>query len=60
MNIATSAIQDIDEIFRLYKCAQVFQRTKESVVVWPDFERELVYQRGLQVALFEIKIDSEV
>lgn len=42
MNISNSNINDIDEIFRLYKLASDYQRSKKTVVVWPEFERGLV------------------
>ena len=29
-------IEDIDEIFRLYKIASNYQKSKKTVVVWPD------------------------
>lgn len=34
-------MNDIDEIFRLYKIATDFQKTKFSVS-WPEFERKLI------------------
>ena len=42
MIIINSTIKDIDEIFRLYKIATEYQRAKKTVVVWPEFERQLV------------------
>lgn len=41
MKIINSTIQDIDEIFRLYKIATDFQKTRYSVH-WPEFEPSLV------------------
>lgn len=42
MKIENSTTEDIDEIFRLYKLAADYQRSKKTVVVWPEFERSLV------------------
>jgi ribosomal protein S18 acetylase RimI-like enzyme len=41
MMIENSTIEDIDEIFRLYKLATDYQATRNSVC-WPAFERSLV------------------
>jgi len=42
MKIINSTSSDIDEIFRLYRLAADYQRSKKTVVVWPEFERSLV------------------
>ena len=41
MEIKNSASNDINEIFRLYKIATDFQKTRFSVH-WPEFEKILV------------------
>lgn len=41
MEIQNSVLKDIDEIFRLYKIATDFQKTKYTVH-WPEFERGLI------------------
>jgi ribosomal protein S18 acetylase RimI-like enzyme len=41
MTISNSTIDDIDEIFRLYRIATAYQKTKEAVA-WPEFDRKLV------------------
>ena len=41
MIISNSTIDDIDEIFRLYRIATAYQQTKEAVT-WPEFDRKLV------------------
>ena len=41
MDIQNSRLKDIDEIFRLYKIATEFQKTKFAVH-WPEFERSLI------------------
>lgn len=41
MQISNSTINDIDEIFRLYRIATAYMATKNSVR-WPEFERSIV------------------
>ena len=40
MKIENCTAEDIDEIFRLYGIASAYQKTKQTVVVWPQFERQ--------------------
>lgn len=42
IQIKNSAAADIPEIFRLYDFASAYQKSKQTVVVWPQFERLLV------------------
>ena len=42
MEIENCTMKDIDEIFRLYRIASAYQQSKQTVVVWPEFERKLV------------------
>jgi len=42
MKIANCTIHDIDTIFELYAIATAYQKAKQTVVVWPVFERELI------------------
>lgn len=60
MDISNCTIQDIDEIFRLYKIASDFQRAKEEVTVWPEFDRELVESEIHDNRQWKITIDGEV
>jgi ribosomal protein S18 acetylase RimI-like enzyme len=41
MEISNSTMEDIDEIFRLYRLAVVYQKMKNAVC-WPEFEHSLV------------------
>lgn len=41
LQIHNSNINDLDEIFRLYRIATDFQKTK-SAVQWPEFDRTLI------------------
>ena len=54
--IQNSNINDIDEIFRLYKIATEFQKTK-FMVHWPEFKKNLsdpygTLKRGRELELF--------
>ncbi|AIZ43296.1 GNAT family N-acetyltransferase [Cellulophaga baltica] len=60
MQITTSAIHDIDEIFRLYKIASDYQKEKKKVVVWPDFKRALVDTEIAEKRQWKLIIDDEV
>ena len=42
MEIKNCTIDDIDEIFKLYKIASNYQKSKKEVIVWPDFKKSLV------------------
>jgi hypothetical protein len=39
IQIENSTAADIPEIFRLYGIASAYQKSKQTVVVWPQFER---------------------
>lgn len=60
MNITNSTFEDITEIFRLYKIAAQYQKTKETVVVWPTFERSLVTMELVEKRQFKLVIDTEI
>lgn len=60
MEIIKSSIQDIPEIFRLYRCAQAFQKTKKTVVVWPDFDRRLVEAEIAEGRQYKLLTDDKI
>ncbi len=60
MKIENSVAADIPEIFRLYSLASAYQRSKHTVVVWPDFERALVEQEIYENRQWKLVIDGEV
>src|SRR5690606_5517905 len=60
MVISNCTIQDIDEIFRLYKIASDYQKAKKEVTIWPDFERSLVEKEIREKRQWKITIDGEV
>lgn len=60
MRILQSNPEDIGEIFRLYHCAQDFQRSKKTVVVWPDFERKLVETEIAEGRQYKVLVDDKI
>ncbi len=59
MEIKNCTIDDIDEIFKLYKIASDYQRAKKTVVVWPKFKRSLVETEVKENRQWKIVIDGE-
>jgi ribosomal protein S18 acetylase RimI-like enzyme len=51
---------DIDEIFRLYRIASDYQRSKKTVVVWPEFERELIENEIAENRQWKLIIDNKI
>jgi len=60
MTITNSTPEDITEIFRLYKAASEYQKSKETVVVWPDFERSLIETEITEQRQFKMLINDAV
>ena len=60
MTIENSTHEDIDEIFRLYKIASEYQRSKKSVVVWPEFDSEMVFTEITENRQFKLILDNAV
>ena len=60
MKITNCTIDDIDEIFRLYKIASDYQKAKKTVVVWPDFKRALVETEIAENRQWKILIDGKI
>ncbi|KAA1248092.1 N-acetyltransferase [Aquimarina sp. RZ0] len=59
MNIQNSKIEDINQIFELYKMSTDFQKSK-GVVHWPDFDRELVQKEIRENRQWKIIIDNRI
>ncbi len=59
-DIQNCTAADIDEIFRLYRIASDYQRSKQSVVVWPEFERGLVEQEIKERHQWKLVIGSQI
>jgi ribosomal protein S18 acetylase RimI-like enzyme len=60
MQIENSIPNDQTEIFRLYKIASEYQKTKKTVVVWPDFEKQLVETEIAEKRQWKLIIDNEI
>ncbi|WP_272022610.1 GNAT family N-acetyltransferase [Olleya namhaensis] len=60
MIITNATLTDIDTIFELYKIASDYQKTKKTVVVWPDFEREMVVSEIKENRQFKLIINNTV
>ena len=58
MEIQNSTINDIDEIFRLYKIATDFQKTR-FIVHWPEFDRKLIETEIAENRQWKIVIDNK-
>ncbi|MES2776794.1 MAG: GNAT family N-acetyltransferase [Bacteroidota bacterium] len=59
MKIENCTIQDIDEIFRLYRIATEYQKPRFSVY-WPEFERSLVETEIHENRQWKLLIDGTV
>jgi ribosomal protein S18 acetylase RimI-like enzyme len=60
MDIQNAILEDIDTIFKLYRMASDYQRSKKHVVVWPEFKRELVETELQEQRQFKLIIDGEI
>ena len=60
MEIKNVTISDINEVFRLYKIASNYQKAKKTVIVWPDFKREMVVNEIAENRQFKLLINNEV
>jgi ribosomal protein S18 acetylase RimI-like enzyme len=59
MTTKNSTIQDIDEIFRLYKMATDFQKTR-FISHWPEFDRNLIETEIAEKRQWQIVINNQV
>lgn len=60
MKIENCTIGDIDEIYRLYRIASEYQKSKEGVIVWPEFERKLVEDSISENRQWKLIIDNKI
>lgn len=59
MQIINSTIEDIEEIFRLYRIATEYQKTR-FIVQWPEFERSMVEKEIAENRQWKIIIDDAI
>jgi len=60
MKIENCVSSDVIEIFRLYGIASAYQKSKEKVVVWPNFERILVETEINENRQWKLIIDNQI
>ncbi|NJB71588.1 ribosomal protein S18 acetylase RimI-like enzyme [Saonia flava] len=60
MEITNCTIHDIDNVFKLYKIASNYQKLKKTVVVWPDFKRELVETEIKENRQWKILLNNKI
>jgi ribosomal protein S18 acetylase RimI-like enzyme len=60
MKIENSTLQDIPGIFNLYNIAAEYQRLKKTVVVWPEFSKELVTTEVEEHRQWKLVIDEKI
>ncbi|MDA9087075.1 GNAT family N-acetyltransferase [Polaribacter sp.] len=60
MTIKNVTASDIEKIFAFYKIASNYQREKKTVIVWPDFDREMVINEIAENRQFKLLVNNEV
>ena len=60
MTIKNVTTSDIEKIFAFYKIASNYQREKKTVIVWPDFDREMVVNEIAENRQFKLIVNNEV
>lgn len=60
MTIVNSNLEDIPEIFRLYKLATDFQKIKFPGNLWPDFEENFIINEINEKRQFKLLIDNKI
>jgi hypothetical protein len=60
MIITNSNLEDIPEIFRLYKLATDFQKIKFPQNQWPEFGQELITTEVVEDRQFKLLIDNKI
>jgi len=60
MQINNVTIKDIDQIYSFYRIASDYQKAKEKVIVWPDFNRNMVETEIAEHRQFKMLMNNEV
>lgn len=60
MTIKNVTPLDIDEVFTLYNIASNYQKEKKTVVVWPNFNREMIEIEIAENRQFKLLVNNEV
>jgi ribosomal protein S18 acetylase RimI-like enzyme len=60
IQIENCTATDIPEIFRLYGIASAYQKSKQTVVVWPQFDRQLIETEVAESRQWKLMIDEQI
>lgn len=60
MKIENCTADDMQEIFRLYRLAAAYQKAKGTVVVWPEFDPQLVATEIAENRQWKLMIDDTI
>ena len=60
MTIKNSTIEDLPEIFRLYRLASAYQKSVNAVVVWGEFDKSLIEREVAENRQWKLLIDDEL
>ena len=60
MTIKNSTIEDLPEIFRLYRLASAYQKSVNAVVVWGEFDVSLIETEIAENRQWKLLIDDEL
>ena len=60
MQIENVTITDIDQIYNFYRIASEYQKAKKKVIVWPDFNRNMVETEIAEDRQFKMLINKVV
>ena len=60
MTISNSNLDDIPEIFRLYKLATDYQKAAFPGNVWPEFDKDFIVSEVIENRQFKIVIDNQI
>ena len=60
MQINNVTNTDIDQIYSFYRIASDYQKAKEKVIVWPDFNRNMVETEIAEHRQFKMLMNNEV
>lgn len=60
MKIENVTLTDINIVFDLYRIAADYQRSKQTVVVWPEFDRDMVETEIREQRQWKLLIDGRI
>lgn len=60
MKIDNINISEIEEVFKFYKIASEYQKSKKTVVVWPKFEIKLIETEIRENRQYKLIIEDQI